>query len=83
MSDQHDGGPAFPVSPDEARGKVSSVHGGLTIRDYFAGLTLGNPDIASQVSGPGWKQTLAEMCYEMADAMLEARKQPDQTEATE
>ena len=76
MSERNDGGPAFPVSPDEARGKVSSVHGGLTIRDYFAGqaltgwlATYGESDDPDDVP----VDLVAAFAYELADAMLEAR----------
>lgn len=51
-------------------------HPGMTLRDWFAGQAL-----AGWVSDPGvgaadaaQRQNLAEICYAIADAMLEARK---------
>lgn len=54
--------PAFPI-----------VHGhfveslGMTMRDYFAGQALA-------MSVPDSPKQLAQWCYAVADAMLEARK---------
>lgn len=69
-----DGGAAFP----EAR--VAGEHGdywtehtpGMTLRDYFAGQAL----IATYMNGFGGPsdQNRAILCYQMADAMLAARK---------
>ena len=74
MSDQHDGGPAFPVSPDEARGKVSSVHGGLTIRDYFAAAAMQGLLSNSAMVDTGDNYTwIAKHAYAQADAMLKER----------
>jgi hypothetical protein len=37
MSDtKNTGGPAFPTSPDNFGSTDASVHGGMTLRDYFA-----------------------------------------------
>ena len=60
-----------------ADGRVgSAAETGMTLRDYFAGQAL-----AGWVSDPGvgaadaaQRQNLAEICYAIADAMLEARK---------
>jgi hypothetical protein len=85
MSDLKDGGPAFPVSPDESRGHVSSVHGGMTLRDKFADSVLNG--LCANPGGPfqqcdqsGWRlvnctfDDIAKSCYELADAMLRARE---------
>ena len=75
MSEKDDGGPAFPVSPDAARGKVASIHGGMTLRDYFAAKAMGG---ASAYHGQALTdeamREVAEQAYCQADAMLEARK---------
>ena len=64
MSTINDGGSAFPHSlTDEARAD------GLTIRDYFAAKAMQvyfDTDVTYKC--------IAKAAYEMADAMLEARK---------
>ena len=45
---------------------------GMTLRDYFAGQTLANPDICD--SGGRYISCDVKSAYEYADAMLEARK---------
>lgn len=61
---------AFPWSSREMIGET-----GMTLRDYFAGQALAGwlasfgPDDAVKPAG------CAEFAYEVADAMLEARKQ--------
>ena len=67
------GGPAFPV-PDIDGGAVSE---GMTLRDYFAAKAM--QGIFSRTGGynPKWAENvidIAEVCYEMADAMLKARQ---------
>ena len=60
--------PAFPV-PD------MPDHNGMYLRDYFAAKAM-----AIYWAGPGVEsisgtlENVAEWCYEMADAMLEARE---------
>ena len=75
MSD--DGGPAFPFS-------VDVECGGMSLRDWFAGLAmqacftgaaaqiLANVD--RRFNGTNFREVVALNAYEMADAMLEARK---------
>lgn len=68
------GGSAFPINGeyDEVRGKSSYVSAGMTLRDYFAakamsgraGLKMSRKDM----------QNMAVRAYDLADAMLEARK---------
>lgn len=70
------GGPAFPVSEEEARGKVSGVYGGMTLRDYFAAKAM-QSYITAHVS-TGTEETtfdrlISKWAYETADAMLKAR----------
>lgn len=71
MDDEKSGGPAFP------RPWVGSPQGdefdpgedGMTLRDYFAGQALaGLAGSFGQMVVP-----CAELCYKIADAMLEAR----------
>lgn len=69
--------PAFPVSPEGSRGKVSSVHGGLTKREYAAirameGILAGLPQTAEYHA-----ETTAETAVRHADALLaELAKEP-------
>lgn len=78
MSQINDGGPAFPCSND-ARKQYNWIKQGMTLRDYFAAKTM--QGIFSHTGGynPEWAENgidIAEVCYEMADAMLRARKYP-------
>ena len=61
--------PAFPV-PDMAD------YNGMYLRDYFAAKAMAvyweGPDDPHEISCK--LPSIAEWCYEMADAMLEARK---------
>jgi hypothetical protein len=61
--------PAFPsglIDPSTPDDAVQSLHKGMTLRDYFA---------AKAMSEMTWrtKSGSAKECYEMADAMMEAR----------
>lgn len=64
-----DGGPAFPKAGLDAWGKAVEVHTGMTLRDYFAGQAL-----IGLVQNGGLPHPIAQRAYELADAMLEARK---------
>lgn len=64
MSEQHDGGPAFPVKQP-----LSNDALGMTLRDYFA--TYAMTAIVSL--DRTCKAETAETAYEIADAMLAAR----------
>lgn len=86
-----DGGPAFPVAghtgenPElTAYGKLG--HPGMSLRDWFAGMALqgllsnsGGPIQANGMSGWGWvncgKKDVADVVWEIADAMIAARKE--------
>lgn len=84
MSDRTDGGPAFPSGEYEEHdgGVVFQLTGGMTLRDWFAGMAMqaaiANPNIhvvdASDIPEP----QVAEIAYEMADAMLRHRSGEDQ-----
>jgi hypothetical protein len=69
---EKDGGPAFPVhEPDDA---LDPELCGMSLRDYFAAqaLTLGGQYFhVNAATGPA---RVAQCCYEIADAMLQARK---------
>lgn len=65
--------PAFPVT---AGNQVYAT--GMTLRDWFAGQSL--PSVVLDCaetrppSGENWYHMVARTSYEIADAMLEARK---------
>lgn len=65
-NDTNTGGPAFPVNTSTA-----PDFDGITIRDYFAAKAM-QGQISTDWDVP--KKQFAEWSYEMADAMLEARK---------
>lgn len=82
MSASNDGGPAFPQTetlmnsgfPDI---KVREVTGGMTLRDWFAGMALQGA-LASplDVAGDHYQEKRDEVCrvsYDYADAMLTTR----------
>lgn len=68
MSDEiDDGGPAFPESYVGGDTPHEGVGGGMSLRDWFAGMAL-----SEQVNASATLQ--ASMAYDIADAMLERRK---------
>lgn len=72
MSAHDDGGPAFPT-PRYERGEMYSL--GMTLRDYFAAQAItGIMGSRAYVDGEWDTNIMAEQAYEIADAMLEARK---------
>lgn len=65
------GGPAFPVSEDAARGKVSGIYGGMTLRDYFAAQAMAG---LTAIPSSGYTfEGAAEDAYKFADAMIAQR----------
>lgn len=78
MSKADTGGPAFPTNENNFRRDYSGA--GMTIRDYFAAAALqgllADPitraDDGEKIED--FRNEIAEVCYEYADAMLEARK---------
>ena len=66
MSYQNDGGPAFPIELTSPHGGTESYLG-MTLRDYFAGQVLAGGIHMNPKDAAHW-------AYEVADAMLEARK---------
>lgn len=79
MNDHIEDEPAFPVFPDTSIGHASA-HRGATLRDYFAAKAM-NSFLSGHISHYGhdnhWAfDSLADCSYEVADAMLKARKVP-------
>lgn len=76
MSKKEDGGNAFPL-PCSATidGGVHWGEEGMTLRDYFAAKAMQGM-IATHVDSSDYpsRSTIANLAYEYADAMLEARK---------
>ena len=71
MSNKDTGGPAFPGPYADEQGNIEVLwkQQGMTLRDYFAAKALQgmSAEIDDEVRAARW-------CYEMADAMLDARK---------
>ena len=65
MTEKQTGGPAFPINANESADRC--IYTGMTLRDYFA---------AEAMHEMTWqdKAGSAKECYEIADAMLEARE---------
>jgi hypothetical protein len=73
MRNQTNGGPAFPVTPDNDVRTNGAGGTGMTLRDYFAAKAV---QALLQISGPDDVVSAADyskMAYEVADAMLAAR----------
>ena len=65
-----DGGPAFPCLDDPGSG-LCLRYDGMSLRDYFAAKAM--PEIYNRVESGGFER-VAKLAYELADAMLTARK---------
>ena len=52
----------------------SEEHRGMSLRDYFAAKALVGSLVGTECLMADTKDALAGWCYNMADAMLEARK---------
>lgn len=83
MEKKNDGGPAFPVSSDAFGSTDASVHGGMSLRDYFAAQVF--PEVYRQYAetanrtnqwDPDWRRYLASDAYHIADAMIASRSTP-------
>jgi hypothetical protein len=79
MNKINDGGPAFPTSPHISQNHTTRetvvyqhLSDGISVRDYFAAKAMQGLRSDPNVSQP-WGE-FARDAYEMADAMLEARK---------
>lgn len=81
-----DGGPAFPKTgnfSDAQRSQFDSIdQGGMSLRDYFAAKAIQgiitSPDLMNEASafrsGIGARDAIVAFAYDMADAMIAARK---------
>lgn len=79
MSDNDNGGPAFPNPALANEGFCPSYDmSGMTLRDWFAGHALAGLAASLQkvgcLTGETQAQADARWAYAQADAMLEARK---------
>lgn len=74
MSAINDGGPAFPTENEHQNSETTWHYRGMSLRDYFASSAM-NGVISSCTQGQEITPSMcAKWCYEMADAMLKARK---------
>lgn len=73
MADRDTGGQAFPTHPILYSSEDSGNAQGMSLRDWFAGQVAGAL-VRRSVSLEDWAR-VAPVSYEIADAMLEARKQ--------
>jgi hypothetical protein len=80
MSEKQDGGPAFPNPPNtknwDAVHGVYTQHGGMTLRDWFAGQALAGMCANADESYRPYEE-LAKRAYLQADAMIAARVSND------
>ena len=80
MSNQNNGGPAFPELGNVGHNSDWQSESGMTLRDYFAAKALGLCFAQylnhAEVEGfqDGWRDGVASDAYQMADAMLRARE---------
>ena len=65
--------PAFPFNY-EGDGGQQVTHQGMSLRDWFAGLAMQAAFAGVVARKTNWSEVVAANAYEMADAMLEARK---------
>ncbi len=69
----YDGGPAFPETRWDNDKRKDIQWQGMTLRDWFAGQALAG--LLSDHTRSGRLVVYADVAYEMADAMLEAREE--------
>lgn len=74
MSEQKDGGPAFPVVFPE-RDDALLRSSGLSVRDYFAAQALALGGEWFYNNSAKFPVEVARLAYQVADAMLRARQQ--------
>jgi hypothetical protein len=48
---------------------------GMTLRDYFAAKAMQVEMSGNAITNSKWRDEVAQLCYQMADAMLKAREQ--------
>lgn len=73
MTTKETGGPAFPMIRDVRHNADWDHEEGMTLRDWFAGQLLASVFSSHTRSAPS-PSNIAEACYRIADAMIEARK---------
>ena len=81
----NDGGPAFPVPPDQIATTgdprdgytINPAQPGRTLRDWFAGMALGQFAHDWCECDPKHFDTVALNVYKLADAMLAARERKE------
>lgn len=81
MSEQQDGGPAFPLAfshQDLHGGSYTKFWNGMSLRDWFAGqaLVLTTYSCDADASEDCAAEAHAKAAYRIADAMLVARSSP-------
>ena len=69
MNKTNDGGPAFPVEFSPKDGWSD----GMSLRDYFAAKAMQGMMSQPETDQPGTLDDLAEISYNMANAMLKSR----------
>ena len=77
-----DGGLAFPavIQGHNAVGTFTEYHSGMTLRDWFAGMSL-QGQCACPITAESWNHaTMAEQAYRQADAMIAERNQKPKPE---
>ena len=67
---------AFPFIEPNADDAIKAYHPGITLRDYFAAKAMQGEIAANEglFKNEELQHQVAKLSYEMADAMLEARK---------
>lgn len=80
MDEKNNGGPAFPQPCAEngwaSNNEYGQAGGGLSLRDYFAAKAMQayvTQELIRCKSGQSVDSAIAEMAYEVADAMLAER----------
>ena len=75
MTEIEKGGPAFPLELSPQTGRSTVQYFGMSLRDYFAAKALsGICASENHLDRIGSFDAAAITCYELADAMLKARK---------
>ena len=61
------------IKSGEFGSHIMAIEGGMDLRDYFAAQALNG---VASITGVDWggKAEVARVCYDLADAMMEARK---------
>jgi hypothetical protein len=72
MTERNLGGPAFPTTkPLDSWGDSNQ---GMTLRDYFAAAFVSSGHVFKSAVPVNIPELVAAQAYQLADAMLEARK---------